>query len=128
MSLLFSHKINHPTLHLLGLHLLCFRVWQPESDCAVQVWDVQEDLPAGLILEKVENGAAEMRNGEDFAIKLILVPAPPPPGQSRFTNCSCAQTSQQVKSLKAVKGLSLTVKAASSFFYGLRYVTLLLSS
>ena len=38
----------------------------------------QEEIPAGLTLERIEDGAAEMRNGDDFAIKLILVPAPPP--------------------------------------------------
>lgn len=38
---------------------------------------VQEKLPEGLHVKRIANGAAELQDGGDYEVKLILVPAPP---------------------------------------------------
>ena len=59
----------------------------------------QEDIPAGLTLERIQDGAAEMRNGDDFTIKLILVPAPPPDASTETgkTSGSIDQSASEAK-------------------------------
>jgi hypothetical protein len=40
---------------------------------------LQEELPSGLMVVGIADGAALVRIGDDFEAKLILIPAPPPP-------------------------------------------------
>ena len=44
----------------------------------LSVWlaSMQEQLPRGLRVTRVANGAAELRSGDEYEVKLILVPAP----------------------------------------------------
>ena len=50
-----------------------------EQGCigGLSVWlaSLQEQLPRGLRVARVADGAAELRSGDEYEIKLILVPA-----------------------------------------------------
>ncbi len=43
---------------------------------------MQEELPPGLKVVSIADGAALVRKGDDFDAKLILIPAPPPPEEA----------------------------------------------
>ena len=47
-----------------------------EQGLSVWLAAMQEQLPRGLRVARVADGAVELRSGDEYEVKLILVPAP----------------------------------------------------